>query len=68
MLKCKEIKGTVENPDIDDAINNFFNNCTEETEILNLMYSTTAIPYKSNGSVVYKNVSSVLIFYSENDD
>lgn len=69
MLSCKEIKGTVTEPNIDDKINEFFDACDEHISIINLMYSTTAIPYKNkDGAIVYQPVSSCLIMYNSYSD
>lgn len=65
MLICKEIKGTVTEPNIDEKINEFFDACDENISIINIMYSTTAIPYKNkDGAIVYQPVSSCLIMYN----
>lgn len=69
MLKCKEIKGTAANPNIDEAINDFFESCNEDVSILNLYYSSASVPTKTpNGAVSYQVVSSCLIFYSEGEE
>lgn len=69
MLKCKEIKGTVQNPDIDKAVSDFFSQCNENVVINSINYSTAALPFKtqSNG-VSYQIVSSCLIIYDEYEE
>ena len=68
MLRCKEIKGTIQNPDVDEEINKFFDSCSDQTSILNISYTTTALPYKTtNNAVAYQTVSSCLIFYDNGE-
>ena len=69
MLRCKELKGTASEPNVDKAINDFFDQCSDGVSVLNMYYSTVAVPFKTQiGAVSYKPVSSCLIFYDEHEE
>lgn len=69
MVKTKEFKGTTTEPNVDDLLNMFFEECDDSVEILNLMYSTSAVPSKNeDGNIVYRVISSCLVFYNEETD
>lgn len=69
MIKCKEFKGTGQNPDIDEAVNKFFEECDDTVDILGVNYSTAAVPFKtSSGAVSYQVISTCLLFLNYADE
>lgn len=72
LVQVKEFKGTAQNPNVDDQINNFFQELAsssenlENLEILDIKYDTNIIQYRTAGDNTVKNavVSSALLFYN----